>query len=78
MAKIDKGASCDGEKMDGSVQSVDRVLTSSKFCQQNMTGWRDLDRKPGGLHKSTAHRLLSTLAARGYVARTADGITKSD
>lgn len=63
--------------MDGkldSVQSVDRVLDIIEVLstEQDGLGVTTIANKVG-LHKSTAHRLLTTLANRGYVAKTGEG-----
>ena len=60
-------------KMD-SVQSVDRVLDIIEVLstEQDGLGVTTIANKVG-LHKSTAHRLLTTLANRGYVAKTTEG-----
>lgn len=57
-----------------SVQSVDRVLDIIEVLstEQDGLGVTTIANKVG-LHKSTAHRLLTTLANRGYVAKTGDG-----
>lgn len=63
-----------GEKMDGGVQSVDRVLDIIEVLstEHDGIGVTAIANRVG-LHKSTAHRLLATLAARGYVVKTAEG-----
>lgn len=63
-----------GEKMDNGVQSVDRVLDIIEVLSTEHDGI-GVTAIAGrvGLHKSTAHRLLATLAARGYVAKTGEG-----
>jgi DNA-binding IclR family transcriptional regulator len=62
------------EKYDGGVQSVERVLDiiEALSTEQNGLGVTELSKRID-LHKSTTHRLLSTLAHRGYVAKRADG-----
>ncbi|MBP6492282.1 MAG: IclR family transcriptional regulator [Clostridia bacterium] len=57
-----------------SVQSVDRVLDIIEVLstEQDGLGVTTIAKKVG-LHKSTAHRLLTTLANRGYVAKTGEG-----
>jgi len=57
-----------------SVQSVDRVLDIIEVLstEQDGLGVTTIANKVG-LHKSTAHRLLTTLANRGYVAKTGEG-----
>ena len=61
-------------KIDNSVQSVDRVLDIIEVLstEHNGIGVTSIAARVG-LHKSTAHRLLATLTARGYVAKTAEG-----
>ena len=65
------------ERTDSSVQSVDRVLDIIEVLstEHDGIGVTAIANRVG-LHKSTAHRLLSTLAARGYVAKTAEGSYK--
>ncbi|MDR1571626.1 MAG: helix-turn-helix domain-containing protein, partial [Clostridiales Family XIII bacterium] len=62
------------EKDDKNVQSIDRVLdiVEALSTEQSGLGVTELSKRIG-LHKSTTHRLLSTLAHRGYVAKRADG-----
>jgi DNA-binding IclR family transcriptional regulator len=63
-----------GGKDDKGVQSIDRALDiiEALSTEQKGLGVTELSRRIG-LHKSTAHRLLSTLAHRGYVTKRADG-----
>jgi DNA-binding IclR family transcriptional regulator len=72
MARTER--SCGLEKDDKGVQSIDRVLDiiEALSTEQGGLGVTELSKRIG-LHKSTAHRLLSTLAHRGYVAKRADG-----
>jgi DNA-binding IclR family transcriptional regulator len=62
-----------GERDDKGVQSIERVLDiiETLSTEQNGLGVTELSRRID-LHKSTTHRLLSTLARRGYVAKRAD------
>jgi Transcriptional regulator len=61
-------------KTDNSVQSVDRILDIIEVLSTEHEGIGvTAIANRVGLHKSTAHRLLSTLTNRGYLARTADG-----
>jgi DNA-binding IclR family transcriptional regulator len=55
------------------VQSIERVLDiiEALSTEQGGLGVTELARRIG-LHKSTAHRLLSTLAQRGYVEKRED------
>lgn len=59
---------------DKGVQSVDRVLDMIEVLaeEQKGLGVTELANRVG-LHKSTAHRLLSTLARRNYIEKTEDG-----
>jgi DNA-binding IclR family transcriptional regulator len=63
-----------GAKDDRGVQSVERVLDiiEALSTEQNGLGVTELSRRIG-LHKSTTHRLLSTLARRGYATKREDG-----
>ena len=60
--------------MDSSVQSVDRVLDIIEVLstEHDGIGVTAIANRVG-LHKSTAHRLLTTLLSRGYVAKTDEG-----
>lgn len=59
---------------DKGVQSVDRVLDMIEVLaeEQEGLGVTELAARVG-LHKSTAHRLLSTLARRNYIEKTEAG-----
>ena len=62
------------EPRDNSVQSIDRALDIIEVLSENQEGLgvtEIADRV--GLHKSTAHRILATLAARGYINKTDKG-----
>jgi DNA-binding IclR family transcriptional regulator len=61
-------------KSDHSVQSVDRVLDIIEVLstEHDGAGVTAIASRVG-LHKSTAHRLLTTLAGRGYLAKSEDG-----
>jgi DNA-binding IclR family transcriptional regulator len=61
-------------KDDKAVQSIDRALDiiEALSTERKGLGVTELSRRIG-LHKSTAHRLLSTLARRAYVTKRADG-----
>jgi IclR family transcriptional regulator, KDG regulon repressor len=65
------------EKNDNSVQSVDRILDIIEVLsvEQEGLGVTEIAKRTG-LNKSTAHRLISTLAVRGYLARSSEGSYK--
>jgi DNA-binding IclR family transcriptional regulator len=60
---------------DKGVQSLERALDvlEALSCEQGGLGVTELSKRIG-LSKSTSHRLLATLAARGYVAHAEGGI----
>lgn len=62
---------------DKGVQSVDRVLDMIEVLaeEQKGLGVTELANRVG-LHKSTAHRLLATLARRNYIEKTEAGTYK--
>lgn len=62
------------EKTDHSVQSVNRILDIIEVLsvEQEGLGVTEIAKRTG-LNKSTVHRLLSTLAGRGYLARNPEG-----
>lgn len=62
------------EKNEHSVQSVDRSLDilEALASEQGGLGVTEIAKKVG-LHKSTVHRLLSTLLERGYVEKNENG-----
>lgn len=62
------------EIRDNSVQSIDRALDIIEVladCQDGL-GVTEIANRVG-LHKSTAHRIISTLASRGYINKTEKG-----
>lgn len=60
---------------DNSVQSIERALDIIEVIAVSPRGKTLTEvAKAVDLHKSTAHRLLSTLQARGYVKRSDDGV----
>ena len=61
-------------KESGHVQSLVRAFSLLEVVADNPMGirLRDLSRR-SGLHKSTAFRMLRTLAMLGYVQQTEDG-----
>lgn len=62
------------DRTDQSVQSVDRVLDIIEVLSTEHDGIGvTAIAKRVGLHKSTVHRLLATLTARGYLSRTDEG-----
>lgn len=62
------------KKEDKGVQSVDRVLDIIEVLavEHNGLGITEISNRVA-LHKSTAHRLVSTLARRGYIDKTESG-----
>lgn len=61
------------EKADNIVQSVDRSITILETLARDKDGCRITElANATGLHKSTVHRLLSTLMSRGYVEKCID------
>lgn len=61
-------------KVDNGVQSVGRVLDIIEVLSTEHGGLGvTAIANRVGLHKSTTHRLLTTLANRGYLAKTAEG-----
>ena len=62
-----------GER-DNSVQSIDRVLDIIEVLsvEQEGLGVTEIAKRVD-LHKSTAHRLITTLARRGYLNKTENG-----
>ncbi|MEG0156163.1 MAG: helix-turn-helix domain-containing protein, partial [Anaerovoracaceae bacterium] len=59
------------------VQSVDRALDIIEVLAINPEGIGVTDLADSvDLHKSTVHRLLGTMAARGYVEKTETGMYK--
>ena len=56
---------------DTNVQSIDRALDIIEVLAENQEGLGVTEiSERVGLHKSTAHRIISTLAARGYINKT--------
>ena len=69
-----KGVDSMSDKADNSVQSVDRVLDIIEVLSTEHEGIGvTAIANRVSLHKSTTHRLLTTLTNRGYVAKSADG-----
>ncbi|MDR2132091.1 MAG: IclR family transcriptional regulator [Clostridiales Family XIII bacterium] len=62
------------EKDDKGVQSIERALDiiETLSTEQKGLGVTEISKRIG-LHKSTTHRLLATLAHRGYAAKREDG-----
>ncbi|MGN0658966.1 MAG: IclR family transcriptional regulator [Emergencia sp.] len=59
---------------DSSVQSIDRALDIIEVLAEHQEGLGVTEiSERVGLHKSTAHRIISTLAARGYINKTEKG-----
>lgn len=68
----EKGAGIAVEKKEpreGGVQSVERALTLLELLAERGAMGLGVLSAQSGLHKATAHRLLATLIARGYVCR---------
>jgi DNA-binding IclR family transcriptional regulator len=62
------------EQKEGNVQSLERALdiVEALSLERDGLGVTELSRRIG-LHKSTTHRLLSTLSSRGYVRKHDSG-----
>lgn len=60
--------------MDNGIQSIDRALDIIEALSQEVDGLgvTEIARRCG-LHKSTAYRIISTLAARGYLRKNENG-----
>lgn len=59
---------------DNSVQSINRALDIIEVLSDHQEGLGVTEiAELVGLHKSTAHRIITTLAARGYAGKTAQG-----
>lgn len=64
-----------GARVNGAgVRAVERAFRILEIVADRAVGVSELARLTG-IHKATAHRLLSTLTALGYVERTSDGST---
>lgn len=66
---LDSAAS-EGEPRGGAVQSVTRALDILEALAEGAAGVSEIGRRVG-LSASTTHRMLTTLAERGYVERSA-------
>jgi DNA-binding IclR family transcriptional regulator len=63
---------CDGRRAGSSIQSVSRALDLLEALSREELGLVELGRRTG-LQPSTTHRMLATLADRGYVCRDDHG-----
>lgn len=77
MLKEVKDSSGFRENRDNTVQSIDRALDIIEVLSESQKemGVTEIAERVG-LHKSTAHRIISTLAARGYINKTDKGAYK--